>query len=72
MTDDLRTRIARVMILHQRRGGTLCVCGWGQLGHSHADHQADAVICELGLRQERQQGPYNHMYRYVTELTSDI
>jgi hypothetical protein len=33
---------------------------------------ADAVIRELGLRQERQQGPYNHMYRYVTEFESKL
>jgi hypothetical protein len=46
---DLRTRIARALTLHQRRNSQHCICGWGQLGHSHADHQADAVIRELGL-----------------------
>ena len=32
---------------------------------------ADAVIRELGLRQERQQGPYNFLYRYATDWMTD-
>lgn len=49
MTDDLRTRIAAVLTAHQRQDAQHCLCGWGKLGHSHAEHQADAVIAELQL-----------------------
>jgi hypothetical protein len=35
------------------------------------DTLADAVIRELGLRQERQQGPYNFLYRYATDWMTD-
>ena len=50
MTDDLRTRIVvAVLTSHQRQTAQHCLCGWGQLGHSHPEHQADAVIREIGL-----------------------
>jgi hypothetical protein len=32
---------------------------------------AGVLIGELGLRQERQHGPYSHLYRYTTEWSSD-
>jgi hypothetical protein len=35
------------------------------------EDMADAVIRELGLRQERQQGPYNFLYRYGTDWMTD-
>jgi hypothetical protein len=71
MTDQsLRTRIAKAL--------------YGQILHPVPlfDNQpdevkdawlsdADAVIRELGLKQERQQGPYNFLYRYVTETMTD-
>ena len=34
-------------------------------------HLADVLITELGLRVERQQGPYSFMYRYSTDLRED-
>ena len=67
---DLRTRIAKAL--------------YGQILHpvplfdSQPDEvkdawlaDADAVIRELGLRQERQQGPYNFLYRYATDWMTD-
>lgn len=54
MTADLRTRIAAVMHAHQAPGNA-CLCGWEYdpiIDDSHFDHQAEAVIRELGLRQE--------------------
>jgi len=67
---DLRTRIA--VIVTQLANQPCCdssihavePSGWSL-------DVADAVIRELGLRQERQQGPYNFMYRYVTETMTD-
>ena len=47
---SLRTRIADVLTAHQRQGSQHCLCGWGKLGHSHAEHQADAVLAELNSR----------------------
>ena len=67
---ELRTRIAKAL--------------YGQILHpvplfdSQPDEvkdawlaDADAVIRELALRQERQQGPYNFMYRYATDWMTD-
>ena len=54
---DLRDRIAAVAAEHRFADhrtsfGDKCVCGWTSQDVSHADHLADAVIAELGLRQE--------------------
>ena len=67
---DLRTRIAKALyeqILHPV-----------QPFDSQPDEvkdawlaDADAVIRELVLRQERQQGPYNFLYRYATDWMTD-
>ena len=62
---DLRTRIAAAISSE-----------WSELTIDESWEDgllvlADAVIRQLGLRQERQQGPYNHMYRYVTEFESN-
>jgi hypothetical protein len=67
---DLRTRIAKAL--------------YGQILHpvptfdSQPDEvkdawlaDADAVIRELGLREERQQGPCNFLYRYATDWMTD-
>jgi hypothetical protein len=35
------------------------------------EDMADAVIRELGLRQQHQQGPYNFLYRYATDWMTD-
>jgi hypothetical protein len=50
---DLRDRIAAVLAQHQRHTAQHCLCGWGELGHSHPAHVADAVIRELGWREEK-------------------
>ena len=55
-SNDLRTRITAVLY------------DSGDMPASKAARLADAVIRELGLRQERQQGPYNFLYRYTTEF----
>ena len=69
MSDDLLTRIAAALTAHQRRDSQFCICGWGQLGKSHADHQADAVIRDLGLRQETE--PANKYRGQSTRVVSD-
>ena len=48
MTDTLRDRIAAVIAQH-----AVCMCGeWAENMTEQAQHQADAVIAELGARQE--------------------
>lgn len=37
-----------ILIAHQRRDVGSCLCGWAQLGRSHAGHQA-AKLREAGL-----------------------
>lgn len=37
-----------VLIAHQRRDTGNCLCGWAELGRSHAGHQA-AALREAGL-----------------------
>ena len=59
MSDNLRIRIAKVLY------------EGGQRPMATAARLADAVIRELGLRQERQQGPYNFMYRHATDWMTD-
>ena len=67
---DLRTRIAKALY-----GQILCPV---PLFESQPEEvqaawlaDADAVIRELGLRQEHQQGPYNFLYRYATDWMAD-
>ena len=67
---DLRTRIAKALY-----GQILCPV---PLFDSQPEEvqaawlaDADAVIRELGLRQEHQQGPYNFLYRYATDWMTD-
>lgn len=59
MDDDLRTRIAAVLLAHSEESddGPDCTCGWEWQGYGlwkdgYADHLADALIAELGLRAE--------------------
>lgn len=64
MSDDLRTRIAAVQASHHHwdyAGALTCACGedfgvddagWEAAVTDWAQHVADAVIRELGLRQE--------------------
>lgn len=37
-----------ILIAHQRRDVRSCLCGWAELGKSHAGHQA-AELREAGL-----------------------
>jgi hypothetical protein len=59
---DLRTRIAAVLDSFPADMRPVAVVNL---------EKADAVIRELGLRQERQQGPYNFLYRYATDWMTD-
>lgn len=50
MPDDTYRRLAAaVLVAHQRHGGG-CLCGWHELGSSHAAHVAD-VLAEAGALQ---------------------
>lgn len=88
MTDSLRTRIAAVHQAHRwgvfrcddGYARTCCRCQWRELpdGPTHAEHVADAVIRELGLRRESMLDgispvddppPWHH--RYATEWKAD-
>ena len=76
MADDLRTRIAAIIDTHTAvgaEGQVTCWCDSQKFDgfHAHSLHAADAVIRELGLRQERQQGPYQYLYRYTTGFMTD-
>lgn len=41
-----------ILIAHQRRDIGSCLCGWAELGRSHAGHQV-AKLREAGLLAER-------------------
>lgn len=44
-----------ILVAHQRRDISSCLCGWAELGKSHARHQA-AMLREAGLlRDESEQ-----------------
>lgn len=34
---------ARVLVAHQRHRSASCLCGWAELGRSHAAHQVEAL-----------------------------
>jgi hypothetical protein len=36
-----RKVLIEVLIYHQRKNVTYCMCGWSELGRSHAEHIAD-------------------------------
>lgn len=44
-------RAEAILIAHQRRDAGSCLCGWAELGKSHAGHQA-AALREAGLLAE--------------------
>lgn len=82
MSDDLRTRIWRLLEAHGtgwiNNGTDLCRCYCGyraqRLGESWHYHTADAVIRELGMREERWKTDdptmlRGHWTRYVTDWT---
>jgi hypothetical protein len=35
---------AAVLVYHQRKDITSCMCGWSELGKSHAAHQARLAL----------------------------
>ena len=37
-----RARLVQVLVHHQRHTPAECLCGWSELGASHAEHIADA------------------------------
>ena len=39
-----------VLVAHQRIDITSCLCGWSQLGRSHARHVADVLHASGALR----------------------
>lgn len=46
-------RAEAILTIHQRRAnGGPCLCGWNELGRSHAGHQA-AKLREAGLLAEK-------------------
>lgn len=51
MPDDTYRRLAAaVLVAHQRRDSTACLCGWSELGHSHAEHVAQVLHVAGALR----------------------
>lgn len=45
-----------VLTIHQRRDDRSCLCGWAELGKSHACHQA-AELRKAGLLTEAEPDP---------------
>ena len=41
-----------VLVAHQRRSEATCLCGWGVLGASHAEHVAAVLRASGALRDE--------------------
>lgn len=39
MTNDQRVTAEAILVAHQRRDFGSCLCGWSELGKSHAAHQ---------------------------------
>jgi len=40
-----------LLILHQRKDSQSCLCGWGELGRSHPEHQANVLQLAGVLKQ---------------------
>ena len=53
MNDGTYRRLAEaVLVAHQRRDSGSCLCGWSELGRSHAAHVA-AVLEVAGALKDR-------------------
>lgn len=52
MTDPRYARdvLVDVLVHHQRRDAQHCLCGWGELGASHAAHVADVYEQSVAAR----------------------
>lgn len=55
-----RAVLVDVLVYHQRKDIGHCLCGWGELGRSHAEHVADvyerSVAARLGTTTGRGKG----------------
>lgn len=47
-----RQLAAALLVAHQRRDSGSCLCGWSELGKSHAEHVA-AVLDAAGALRDR-------------------
>jgi hypothetical protein len=45
-----RPMLVAVLINHQRSNISGCLCGWGVLGASHAEHIADMYEAGMGMK----------------------
>lgn len=50
--DGITAEAVLILVAHQRYDITGCLCGWAELGKSHAAHQV-AMLAEAGLLVER-------------------
>ena len=51
MSDGTYLRLASaVLVAHQRRNSASCLCGWSELGRSHAGHVAEMLDAVGALR----------------------
>jgi len=51
MSDTTYIDLARaVLVAHQRRSPASCLCGWSELGSSHANHVAEILDLTGALR----------------------
>jgi hypothetical protein len=66
MSDDIRDRVIEALVSIRCDLEKPC-----ENCRTLATQDADAVARELGLRQERQQGPYQYLYRYATDWMTD-
>ena len=48
--DTYQRLAAAVLVAHQRRNAGSCLCGWSELGRSHAEHVA-GVLAAAGALQ---------------------
>lgn len=53
-----RRLAAAILVAHQRRDISGCMCGWSELGRSHAAHVA-AVLDGAGALRDRPPAPEN-------------
>lgn len=42
--DEAIEAVTKVLVAHQRRDNSSCLCGWARLGFSHPTHQAALVL----------------------------
>lgn len=48
MTESVADIAEAIMVAHQRRDIRSCLCGWSELGRSHARHQV-RMLAEAGV-----------------------